>query len=241
MTTGDLSYGLFGERVSLLREGIIHWPAHDVLLAADLHLGKDATFRSQGIAVPSGAVATTLHRLSTALTRSGARRLCLLGDLWHARAGRQRSALELVEAWRAEHEAIEIVLIRGNHDRQTGDPPAAWRMETVDGPWPLGGWQLWHEPPGTDLSGFHLAGHLHPCVRIDLGPGSTERPRGFWIRPNQVVLPAVGAFTGGRAVRLGPDDRFLALVDETVCDVTELTRSTSRARPRGLVRSPPVR
>jgi len=55
--------------------------------SADLHLGKAATFRRAGIPVPEGTSARDLARLATLVRDTGADRLLILGDLFHARVG----------------------------------------------------------------------------------------------------------------------------------------------------------
>ena len=62
-------------------------PATATLLVADLHLGKEATFRHRGIPVPDGAATKDLARLAMLVAQTRARRLLILGDLFHARSG----------------------------------------------------------------------------------------------------------------------------------------------------------
>ena len=102
---------LAGETVTLLPERALYWPRRAALLIADLHLGKDATFRASGVPLPGGTTAADLARLSVALERSGARRLVILGDFFHARRGRDPALLAEVAAWRAAHADLEIVLV----------------------------------------------------------------------------------------------------------------------------------
>ena len=73
-----------GEQVELLAERALHWPAARTLFVADVHLGKAAAFRAGGVAIPRGATASDLERLSALLARTGAARLVVLGDFLHA-------------------------------------------------------------------------------------------------------------------------------------------------------------
>lgn len=205
-------------------EGCLWWPRQQALLVADLHLGKDTLFRRAGLPVPEGPLATTLSRLDQALHRTGARRLWILGDLLHARGGRSPRVLEAVRRWRAQHAGVAMTLVRGNHDLQAGDPPQDWDLEVLDPPFTWGSIHCWHEPPATTSTGWHLAGHLHPAVRVPLGGGAVERVSGFWQQPNLMVLPAVGDFTGRATIRLGEQDQFWALIEGEVVEVGELVR-----------------
>jgi uncharacterized protein len=97
----DAHVRLAGEDVMLLPERALYWPRAASLVAADFHWGKGATFRAAGIPVPTGTTGDDLRRLDGALQRTCARRLIILGDLFHARAGRiaTRTLAEL-RAWR---------------------------------------------------------------------------------------------------------------------------------------------
>src|SRR5689334_15853896 len=112
-----------GEEVVLMPEHALWMPQRKTLLVADAHFGKAATFRAGGIFVPRGTTATTLARLERARARTNATRVVFLGDLLHAREGRSPETLRLVADWRASRADVEVVLVRGNHDRAAGDPP----------------------------------------------------------------------------------------------------------------------
>src|SRR5215207_6184828 len=123
-----LNIELEGERLALLPERAVWWEGRQTLLAADLHWGKAAAFRAAAIPVPEATTGSDLERLTRAIEQTGARRLVLLGDLIHARSGRTRRMLEAVEVWREQHPGLELLLVRGNHDRSSGDPPQNWRI-----------------------------------------------------------------------------------------------------------------
>ena len=54
---GAASFVCRGERLHLLPERAVWWPAAGLLLVADVHLGKAATFRRLGQPVPAGTTA----------------------------------------------------------------------------------------------------------------------------------------------------------------------------------------
>ncbi len=136
-----------------------------MLLVADAHFGKAAAFRSGGIVVPAGTTTGVLQRLSRLIDSLGPTRIAYLGDLLHSRQGRQPRTLEAFRDWRARHGNIEMVLVRGNHDRQSGDPPAAWNIDCRDQPVVVGEFALCHDPQPV-AGRYVLAGHLHPAVRM---------------------------------------------------------------------------
>jgi DNA ligase-associated metallophosphoesterase len=207
-----------GEEVELLVEHALYWRRHSTLIVADPHFGKAATFRAGGIFVPRGTTSAALTRLDGALARTGATRLIFLGDLLHAREGRSPETLRLVGEWRASRPTLEVVLVRGNHDRSAGDPPVSSGIACVDPPMLDGPFAYAHHPRVAERS-FVLAGHIHPAVRLR-GPGRQfERLPCFWVRPTMAVLPAFGDFTGLGDIELEDGDRVFAVADGSVVPV----------------------
>lgn len=215
---GAVGLEIEGERVVLLPEHALWMPERTTLLVADAHFGKAATFRAGGIFVPRGTTVTTLARLDRALARTSATRVIFLGDLLHAREGRSPETLRLVAEWRASRAAVEVVLVRGNHDRTAGDPPESLGIACVDAPMRDGRFAFTHHPRVVE-GHYDIAGHVHPAVRLR-GPGRQwERLPCFWVRRDGMVLPAFGDFTGLGDVELAEGDRAFAVADGAVVEV----------------------
>jgi len=214
---GDVDIDLAGERVRLLPERALHWERAQTLVAADLHWGKASAFRAAGVPLPAGTTAADLARLSSALRRTGATRLVLLGDLFHARAGRVDRTLAEIAAWRTAHPALEVLLVRGNHDRHAGDPPADLRFGVVDGPWPLGPFRLRHEPR-PERDGYVLAGHIHPGCTIHGAGRQRIRLPCFAFGAAVGLLPAFTEFSGTGDIDRDPrgGDRIYVVADGEV-------------------------
>jgi uncharacterized protein len=210
---------LAGEQVVLLSERALFWSRARTLIAADLHWGKSATFRAAGIPVPEGTTRDDLTRLDSALARTGAERLIVLGDLFHARAGRiaSRTVAELRE-WRSRCNAVEILLVRGNHDRHAGDPPDDLHINCVNAPAFVPPFVLRHEPSGSP-EGYTLAGHVHPGMTL-AGPAlQIERLPCFFLGPRVAILPAFGSFTGLATLEPGPADRAFVIAGDDVLPI----------------------
>ncbi|HYG62842.1 MAG TPA: DEAD/DEAH box helicase, partial [Thermoanaerobaculia bacterium] len=84
MRAGDVRIDIAGEPLVLLPERALLWERRATLVVADAHLGKAAAFRAAAIPLPGGTTTEALGRLAAALSRTGARRLLLLGDFFHA-------------------------------------------------------------------------------------------------------------------------------------------------------------
>jgi DNA ligase-associated metallophosphoesterase len=207
-----------GARLQLLADRAVLLPEHATLLVADAHLGKAHTFRRLGVPVPAGTTAEGLERLGRLVQATQARRVVFLGDLLHAAWGRSPLLEQAFEAWRARHPALELLLVRGNHDRHAGDPPAAWGIRCVEEPWPLPALPtlaLAHHPL-PQAGAYVLAGHVHPAVV--LGGRARQRLRlpCFHFGPQLGLLPAFGDFTGCHVLRPAPEDRVFVIANDAV-------------------------
>ena len=205
-----------GETLLLTAARAVVWPARSALIVADLHIGKAAAFRARGMPVPRGTTSDTLGRLTAQIDANAVRRVYVLGDLLHARQALPPATLAALCAWRERHENLEIVLVRGNHDRHAGPPPRELRVDTHDAV-VAGPFVLAHHPlPSVD--GYVLCGHLHPAVRVSGRLDSVRLPC-YWLRADVGVLPAFGAFTGAHEIAPGPGDRVYAVAEERLFEL----------------------
>jgi DNA ligase-associated metallophosphoesterase len=200
-------------------ERCLFWQERKILMAADLHLGKEGTFRSAGIPLPEGPSVETLTRLEGALHRTGANRLVVLGDLFHG-ASSVAACAEVVTAWRQRCPDLDIELISGSHDRWSGDLPQSWRIEVHDEPWPLAPFVLRHYPATEGGDDYWLAGHLHPGVLLREGRrGAALRLPCFYFHGRGGILPAFGSFTGVARVEVVPGGHCYAIAGHEVMKV----------------------
>jgi len=213
----ELPVELAGTKLRLLAERGVYWAAERTLFVADLHLGKEATFRRHSIPVPRGSSEATLARVSRMLHRCAAPRLVILGDLFHARSSLSADVCATFQAFRRRHGELECLLVRGNHDLACGPLPPALAVTTLDPPWLRGGIAGSHHPqPLPADAALLLCGHLHPAIRLRGDLASLGKTACFWWSGQQLVLPAIGDFTGTRVIRRQPGDRVWAVAEETV-------------------------
>jgi DNA ligase-associated metallophosphoesterase len=204
-----------GVRMGLLPQRAAYLPEERCLLVADAHFGKALSFRRLGVPVPQGSTGQTLQSLSQAVAASGARRVVFLGDLLHSAHAHAPATLQAQTQWRQCHAALDLLLVRGNHDAHAGDPPPALGVRCVDEPLHLGGLLLCHHPRPSD-EGYVLGGHLHPCAVLGGRAHQRLRLPCFHFGARVGVLPAFGDFTGMHAVRPVPADRVYVVAGDAV-------------------------
>jgi len=219
MTIGQtMDIEIASETLTLLPDRAVHWGRTGTLFIADPHFGKAATFRASAIPVPRGTTSETLVRLDTLIARTRARRLVFLGDYLHAREGRSPETLRVLADWHVANPALELILVRGNHDRRAGDPPSGLGLRCLDPPVVEAPFVFAHHPTSSP-DGYVLAGHLHPGAPLSGRGGMRERVPCFWFGRDCGVLPAFGEFTGLADVSAEAGDRIVAVADGTLVEV----------------------
>ena len=204
------STSLAGEAVELYAERALLWTRMRTLFVADVHLGKAAAFRAGGVPIPRGSTASDLARLEALVEASGAKRLCVLGDFLHAKAGVVPALDAAFRAWRGRHASLAITLVRGNHDANAGDPPEGWGVEVVGEPYALPPFLASHAPV-SPRTGYALCGHVHPGVRLSGRGDESVRLPCFVLGRRRAILPAFGRMTGLAIVAPSPDETVVAI------------------------------
>jgi uncharacterized protein len=213
-----LTLTLVSETLHLLPERAVYWPARETLFIADLHVGKAASFRAAGSAIPRGTTSSDLDRLTKCINRTGAQRLVILGDLYHDRAGQVSNTMDVLFGWRELHPGLAVEVVRGNHDLRACPSPDGLRFLEHDTAFLDGPFVLAHHPVPSD-EGYVLAGHIHPGYTLRGSGGEKLRLPCFHIGRQTAVLPAFGSFTGLAAVRRKSGDRVFVIAEDEVVEV----------------------
>jgi DNA ligase-associated metallophosphoesterase len=215
-----MQISLEGQNLTLFSERAAFWHEENALLIADPHWGKAATFRAGGIPVPSGTTTDAIRRLDALVTRTRAARIFFLGDLLHAESGRSKAMFASLAQWRSANETIDVVLVRGNHDKRAGDPPGDLRFNCVDAPYVLGPFVLAHYPLPSE-AGYVIGGHVHPGIRLYGSGRQRERLPCFVFGQQVGILPAFGDFTGLGDVEGSEGVRVYAIADDEIVLVSK--------------------
>ncbi len=184
--------------------GAIFWPDESLLVVADLHLEKGSSFAARGVLLPPYDTATTLARVALLIDRYAPRLVIALGDSFHDGGGPERMSDISRAALKALQRGRDWLWVAGNHDPDPADNIGGrFAAELALGPLTFR-----HQPSPHPCDG-EIAGHLHPQARIARRGRAVSR-RCFACDGKRLVMPALGAYTGGLNVR---DRAFAALFD----------------------------
>ena len=216
-----------GRSIELRSDGSAYDADERALWVADLHLGKDASFRSAGVPVPEGPTQRTLGRLTRAIEACSARRVIVVGDLVHNVASWSDETTAAWRSWREGVAGVEVILVRGNHDRGWSKWPRDLELQVVESGWCSGGVRFCHEP-AAQVEAATVSGHLHPGFAVRERSGGRLLAGCFWVQPTQLVLPAYGAFTGFGRIAPQSGDRVVMLVDGSLWELPSAMLAPAR-------------
>lgn len=212
-----------GREIHLLPERVLWCPTSSTVFIADAHFGKDAHFRSAGVAVPAGTTDTDLQRIDDVVRATCARRLVFLGDFLHDVGSRADETFGSLRAWRRRNASLAIMLVAGNHDARAGSPPEDLGVEVVSEPFFEAPFAWLHHPREVP-SAHALAGHVHPGVRLASSRGRRLSVPIFLVTERLTILPSFGGFTGLGIVEPRPGSRVFLCGEDAVVEWTAPAR-----------------
>ncbi len=190
--------------------GVVFWKDKDLLLIADVHLGKVSHFRKHGSAVPAKAILKNFDQLDRAISFFNPANICFLGDLFHSYVNTEWN---IFESW-ILNQTAKITLITGNHDIISEHKYAALGISTGT-ELTLDNFLLTHHPDQRENL-FNFCGHIHPGIRLQgLGKQSLKLPC-FFQKSDQMIVPAFGEFTGIYILEPEENDKVYAMTDKEV-------------------------
>lgn len=185
-----------GETLIARSDKTLYWPAQSALFAADLHFGKAAHFRKNGIPVPDGGVLPVINCLKQALDETGAKLLVILGDFFHSRAN--ETFEELRKYW---PQSLEQWLILGNHDIADVSHFQELGLQIFTEGKKLGSLTLNHHPPEYLNGPATICGHVHPAMVVNGKARQRIKMPCFHLEQHVLILPAMGSFTGTKLLK----------------------------------------
>jgi DNA ligase-associated metallophosphoesterase len=175
--------------------GALVWPAQRLLAVADLHFEKGSAAALGGSLLPPFDTAATLDRLAVLLRRHAPRIVVALGDSFHDRHAAARLQRQDHVRLTAMAASVDFVWVLGNHDPA---PPEGLPGIAVT-EWPCGRLRFRHAAAAAAEPG-EISGHFHPKAEVAVRGALVSRPC-FIADRRRLILPAIGAYTGGLDVR----------------------------------------
>lgn len=208
---------IYNETLELWPQKAIHWKKYNVLLLADLHLGKINHFRKAGIPVPSKANDRNIELLIELIQATRPARVICLGDLFHSHYNPEWEVFgELVRHF--QNVSFELVL--GNHDIMSKIQYSRKGI-VLHEVLKLGPFILTHHPmTDVELECYNIAGHVHPGVNLrGKGKQSVTLPC-FYFGECSGLLPAFGMFTGLAKIWPKKGDKVFIIVEENIIEMS---------------------
>lgn len=199
-------------------ERVMFWEKQKTLIIADLHIGKTGHFRKSGIPVPQKVFKEDLQRLFTQILYFKAERLIVAGDLSHSKSNKE---IDLFTKWRKDLDALEIILVNGNHDILEEKWYDEMKIETKDF-LAIDKFSFCHDPIDASVKDTHhytFCGHLHPGISIHgRGRQSLQFPC-FYFGNHIGILPAFSRFTGCVSVDAKKGENVFAIIENGIMQV----------------------
>lgn len=180
------------EQLILTNQRALFWAKEKTLILSDLHLGKAAHFRKNGIALPTQVSLQDLQRLKDLVLHFKAEKVIIVGDLIHSGANKE---VALFKQFILTLPGTRFILIKGNHDRFSDEKWHEIGIETSHEILQMGVLFFVHQS-GLSLKGPTISGHIHPGVRVRTATQKQLRLPCYIVSDRQLVLPAFSLFTG---------------------------------------------
>ncbi|TRZ46310.1 ligase-associated DNA damage response endonuclease PdeM [Robertkochia solimangrovi] len=204
------AHSIQGEHFQFHTSGGVFWEEENMLLIADVHLGKAAHFRKNGMAVPDKINQTSLNRLEGLCQTFKAATICFLGDLFHSEFNHEWEAFK---KW-AETCNRKLILIKGNHDILPAEHFELMKMKVLES-LSIRNFYLTHHPE-EHKEKFNICGHIHPGIRLKGPARQTLKLACFFQETRRLILPSFGEFTGNFTIKPGKNDQVFAITPDEV-------------------------
>ncbi len=192
MTEKDIVFG--GEKLTLTTQRAIYWSREDALILSDLHVGKAAHFRQNGIPISGEVLKKDLERLEIVLAYYSPKKLIVVGDLFHADMNEE---LILFRKWTDQFKDLHKILVKGNHDRVSNSISSLFSEWEIVNELTIKKITFVHEPKQSQKStDFYISGHIHPGILIKGKGRQRFKLPCYQVLANQLILPAFSLFTG---------------------------------------------
>ena len=179
----------------------LYWKRLNIIIVADLHLGKSISFAKQKQFLPPYDTMETLEKLFKCINKFEPSKLIIVGDLLHDIFSIQSFQKRDQENFNEYSKKTEFIWVKGNHD---SDVQIRGFNKVLD--YEIDEIIFNHVP--VETSNFQICGHYHPKRKISHRGKSIYKPS-FVHNDNLLILPSFGTLTGGMSIDKEPLKKLL--------------------------------
>lgn len=195
----------------------IYWPDQKMLILADLHVGKAAHFRKNGIPIPNTISQVDLQRLTYLFHFYEVEKVLIVGDIIHSKTN---SEVEKFQLWKQQWPHIQWILVKGNHDRLAQRDWEQLGLTNILDELNIQDLLFIHEPPKIlKENTFYISGHIHPGVLLWSLSRSKIRLPAFVLQEQQLILPAFSQFTGLDTESIVGAEKYYVITDQSIIEL----------------------
>lgn len=206
-----------GIAIILDKERALYIPEYQLLVISDIHLGKSGHFRKEGLQIPKQVSDTDMLRLDSLLEIYNPTTLLVTGDMFHHD---HNLDLEEFGEWRKKYATLEIILVKGNHERLPTAFYEELHISLFSDYYEWGEFCFVHNrKDAPDHGKFIFSGHIHPGILLK-GPARQRlKLPCFLFDDTAALLPAFSLFTGLSLIEAKKGQEVFAI---TVTGITAL-------------------
>ena len=214
MKIATKSINIQKENFTLTNQRAAFWDKEKALILSDLHIGKTAHFRKNGIALANQIMKSDLDRLSVLIEYFKPEKFIIVGDLLHA--GNNSDVDEFCH-WKNQYPELKFYLIEGNHDRISEKLEKKLCLDFKAGMLDINDILFVHDRKKSNTK-FQITGHIHPGFIINSVVKKIKLPC-FVQTDKQLFLPAFSEFTGLDIRNIPKNGKFFVFTDSEIHEI----------------------
>lgn len=214
MNVATKNISITGETFTLTNQRALFWEKEKALIFSDLHIGKTAHFRKNGIALANHIMKNDLDRLSVLIAYFQPEKFIIVGDLLHA--GNNSDVDEFCN-WKKQYPDVRFCLVEGNHDRISKTLERKLCLDFKSESLELGDIAFVHDFDRSNPK-FQITGHIHPGYVINSPVKKIKLPC-FAQTSRQLLLPAFSEFTGLDTKNIPKKGMYFVFTDSDIYEI----------------------
>ena len=174
----------------------LYWKRLNIIIVADLHLGKSISFAKQKQFLPPYDTKETLAKLFRCINEFEPSKLIIVGDLLHDMFSVNSFQEKDHQNFNKYTKNTQFIWVKGNHDYDIEingfTKVLNYKVENI----------IFNHIP-IKSTNFQICGHYHPKVKIS-HRGKSIYKSSFVHNDKLLILPSFGTLTGGLIINQEP-------------------------------------